>query len=205
MVTSNAWIWVAAFFTLGIYTFPFGDNPVFRFCESCFVGTAAGYMVTANWFNYIKPSLTKLTTGENYLLIIPFIVGLLIYTRYIRSISWLSRIAIAFTLGYGSGFILSVDFKPLFVTQVIATFKDLTTGAITPIDNVLLVLGVCVSMIYFFFTVEHKGAVGAAARAGRWVMMLALGAAFGSTVMARVSLFMGRVQFLLTDWLFLIK
>ena len=71
--------------------------------------------------------------------------------------------------------------------------------------NVLLVMGVICSLIYFFFTVEHKGVTGYAARAGRWVMMLALGAAFGSTVMARVSLFLGRVQFLLTEWLLVVK
>ncbi len=199
MVSTDAWLWLAAFFTIACYTFPFGDNPVYRFVENVFVGTSAGYMVTANWFNWIKPNLAEIGKGK-YLLLVPFVIGLLIYTRYIKSVAWLSRIAIAFNLGVASGFILAKDIKPLFVTQIIATFKPLNS-----INNILLVGGVLVSLIYVFFTLEMRGAVGACAKAGRWVMMIALGAAFGSTVMARVSLFLGRVQFLMTEWLFLVK
>lgn len=199
MVTSDPWLWVAAFFTISLYTVAFKDNPVYRFSESVYIGVAAGYMVTANWFNWIKPNLELIGKGR-YLLIVPFILGLLIYTRYIKSISWMSRIAIAFNLGVGSGLILSKDFKPLFVTQIISTFRPLNN-----FNNILLVLGVITSLVYFLFTIEQKGVIGYGARVGRWVMMLALGAAFGSTVMARVSLFLGRVQFLMTEWLFLVK
>jgi hypothetical protein len=199
VVTGDWWVWLAAFFTVSIYTVAFADNNLFRFVESIFVGTAAGYMVTANWFNFIKPQVLNLQKGQ-YMLIVPFVIGALVYTRYIRSIAWVSRISLAFTLGYGAGFILTRDFKPNFIAQVIATFRSLDT-----INNWLLVVGVCTSLTYFLFTVEQKGIVGYASRAGRWVMMIALGAAFGSTVMARVSLFLGRVQFLLSEWLFLVK
>jgi hypothetical protein len=42
------------------------------------------------------------------------------------------------------------------------------------------------------------------ARVGTWFLMVAFGASFGYTVMARVSLLISRVQFLLRDWLHLI-
>lgn len=199
MVSNNPWLWLAAFFTVSIYTVAFADNNLFRFVESVFVGTSAGYMVTANWFNYIKPQLLNVQKGQ-YMLLVPFLIGLLVYTRYIRSIAWVSRISLAFTLGYGAGFILSKDFKPNFLAQVIATFRSLDT-----FNNWLLVVGVITSLVYFLFTVEQKGIVGFASKTGRWVMMIALGAAFGSTVMARVSLFLGRVQFLLTEFTSLVK
>lgn len=197
--SSNPWAWVAAFLTLACFTFAFGDNAVFRFVEHVYVGLAAGYMVTANWFNWIRPNLTEIARGR-YLLIVPFVIGLLVYTRYHRPIAWLSRIALAFNLGVASGFILAKDIKPLFIAQIVATFKPLDD-----INNILLVFGTIASLIYFLFTIEHRGFIGYAARAGRWVMMIALGAAFGSTVMARVSLFLGRVQFLLGEWLLIVK
>jgi hypothetical protein len=200
MVTSNPWLWLAAFWTLSLYTVAFADNPVYRFSESVYIGVSAGYMVTANWFNWIRPNMDAIVKGR-YLLIVPFILGLLVYTRYIKSVAWMSRIAIAFNLGVGAGLILSRDFKSLFLAQVIATFRALNTIP----SNWILVFGTVVSLIYFLFTIEQKGIVGYSARAGRWVMMLALGAAFGSTVMARVSLFLGRVQFLLQEWLFIVK
>ena len=40
---------------------------------------------------------------------------------------------------------------------------------------------------------------------GRYTMMIAFGAAFGTTVMARVSLFLSRMQFLLKDWLGIVR
>jgi hypothetical protein len=60
-------------------------------------------------------------------------------------------------------------------------------------------------MSYFFFSIPHeKGAGRLLARTslcGRWFLMIAFGAMFGNTVMARLSLFIGRMYFLLHDWL----
>jgi hypothetical protein len=40
---------------------------------------------------------------------------------------------------------------------------------------------------------------------GIWFIMVAFGASFGYTVMARISLLIGRMQFLLHDWLGIIN
>jgi hypothetical protein len=61
------------------------------------------------------------------------------------------------------------------------------------------------TVIYFFFTTKKIAVLDAPARFGRLVMMVAFGASFANTVMARVSIFLGRVQFLLGDWLHVIK
>ncbi len=59
-------------------------------------------------------------------------------------------------------------------------------------------------LVYFFFSFEHKGAVGKVARAGIWVLMISFGAAFGYTVMGRIALLAVRLEFLFNDWLWLI-
>jgi len=64
--------------------------------------------------------------------------------------------------------------------------------------GILIVIGVLTGLMYFFFSKEHKGAFGAAAKVGIWVLMLGFGASFGYTVMARVSLFVQRIAFLET-------
>lgn len=69
----------------------------------------------------------------------------------------------------------------------------------------LVLVGVAAVLFYFFFSVEHTGAVGAISRVGIWFLMIAFGASFGFTVMARISLLIGRMQFLLGDWLHLLK
>jgi hypothetical protein len=108
----------------------------------------------------------------------------------------MSRYTISFLLGMGAGYVLTKDFKSLFLDQVTATFVNLGN-----LDSLLLAVGVVCTIVYFFFTVERKGVVGYVGQAGKWVMMIAFGSAFGNTVMARVSLFLGRLQFLLIDFL----
>jgi len=73
--------------------------------------------------------------------------------------------------------------------------------ALRGIDSLLIMLGVVCVLCYFFFSAEHKGPLGAAAQVGIIFLMVAFGASFGYTVMARESLVIGRFQFLLGDWL----
>ena len=57
------------------------------------------------------------------------------------------------------------------------------------------------SLIYFYFSKEHTGVLGVTARVGIWFIMVSFGAHFGYTVMARISLLIGRVYFLADQWL----
>jgi hypothetical protein len=60
------------------------------------------------------------------------------------------------------------------------------------VSNVLLLLGLLAALIYFYFSVEHKGAIGKVSRFGIWVLMIGFGASFGYTVQGRIALAIGR-------------
>jgi hypothetical protein len=62
------------------------------------------------------------------------------------------------------------------------------------ISNILLLLGLIASLIYFYFSVAHKGAIGKVSRFGVWVLMIGFGASFGYTVQGRIALAIGRAQ-----------
>jgi hypothetical protein len=81
---------------------------------------------------------------------------------------------------------------------------DLTGGGAGPVaafNSIVVFIGVISVLIYFFFSVPHEGAVGRISRLGIWFLMLGFGAAFGYTVMGRVSLLIGRFNFLVIDWI----
>jgi hypothetical protein len=70
---------------------------------------------------------------------------------------------------------------------------------------VVILIGVISTLIYFFFSRERKGIIKPTASLGVIFIMLGFGASFGYTVMARISLLIGRLQFLLGDWLGIIR
>jgi predicted phage tail protein len=75
-------------------------------------------------------------------------------------------------------------------------------GTVAPMFGaVVLVLGTVAVLFYFFFSVEHKKVGSAVSKVGIWFLMVSFGASFGYTVMGRLSLLIGRVNFLLHDWL----
>jgi len=70
------------------------------------------------------------------------------------------------------------------------------------LNNILFVLILASVMTYFFFSFEQKGKfIPTVSKFGRYTLMIAFGALFGSTIMARMSLLIGRMYFLIHDFI----
>ncbi|MCJ8345590.1 hypothetical protein MJH12_08615, partial [bacterium] len=65
----------------------------------------------------------------------------------------------------------------------------------TLVKDLIIAIGVLCILVYFFFSTEHKGAVGVGAKVGIYFLMITFGASFGYTIMARISLLIGRMDF----------
>ena len=74
---------------------------------------------------------------------------------------------------------------------------DITSG----LSQLIVFVGALCALIYFFFSKEHTGVIGGMAKFGIWILMIGFGASFGFTVMARISLFINRIQFLDQQWI----
>jgi len=107
------------------------------------------------------------------------------------------RLALALKVLCGAGLITYVVLR----NTPAVTADPLVAQAFRGVDTLLIMVGVVGVLCYFFFSAEHKGALGAASRVGIVFLMVSFGASFGYTVMARESLVIGRIQFLLYDWL----
>jgi len=201
-------IWIAAFLTLGIFSFLYRDNPVYKLCEHLFVGVSAGYyvvltMTSSVWPDMIEPLFRHFSANSNYLLLIPLFLSVLLFSRFFPRGDWLSRWPIAFILGVYPALRITGFGQGDVVEQIHGTILPLwVPGDLgTTIGNLLLISGLLCTLIFFFFSKEHKGALGGAARIGVYFLMVSFGASYGYTVMARVSLLIGRVMFLLDNWL----
>ena len=202
----SIWVWVNAFLTLCILSFLYKDNPFFRFAESLFAGMSLGYyigIVTVQTLqpNLIAPLKESFTANHNYLLLIPMALGIMLYFRYIARVAWVARIALAVYIGYYVGVLMMQKLHGQVLPQTRDTIMPVTTGGIDALWNILVIVGVFTVLVYFYFSIEHKGVVGKLSRIGIWFLMISFGASFGYTIMARISLLMGRFSFLVNNWI----
>ena len=107
------------------------------------------------------------------------------------------RLALALKITAGAGALAYVVLR----TTPLLVQKEAVELAFRGVDVLVMMLGVVSVLCYFFFSAEHKGALGAVSRVGIIFLMISFGASFGYTVMARESLVIGRFQFLLREWL----
>lgn len=197
--------WLAGFLTLAILSFLYKDNPFYKLAEHLYVGVSAGYWLIYVVFFDVKPMLIDTfmneTGFEKWIILIPGALGLIMLSRWFPKIAWLSRWPIAFTVGIGAGLGITANLQGYVIPQVTATLLPVTGFTVADLSNIVLVVGVVTTLMYFYFSKPHKGVLGAGARVGIVFIMISFGASFGYTLMARISLLIGRLHFLFHDLL----
>ena len=197
-------IWIMAFFTLALFSFLYKDNPAYRLAEHIFAGLTAGYQVGLIWDTIILDKLwDPMVSGGQWWLFVPGALGFMMFARLFPRISWLSRVSLAFVMGTTAGVFLVTQLHGLVLPQMQSTMLALggEDGFASAVLAIVIAVGVVSTLIYFYFSKEHTGVLGVTARVGIWFIMISFGAHFGYTVMGRVSLLIGRVQFLIDDWI----
>jgi hypothetical protein len=200
--------WVATGLTLLIFSFLYKDNPLFKLAEHLYVGISLGYTIVKTYDSVIVHLVIKpIVENGEFALLIPVAIGMLMLTRYVPKAAWMSRYAFAFIVGMGAGLAIPRTISSFILKQIEDTVRPLLslTGSdgvtfsmnlLNPASNlnaIIILLGVGSVLFYFFFSIEHSGAGKAVARTGVMFLMISFGAAFGYTVMARMSLLIGRL------------
>jgi hypothetical protein len=198
---------VAGILTLCILSFLYRDNPIYKMAETLLIGVSIGYTLVIVWSTTLVDILFEPLFSESKLaLIIPFVLGLLMFSRFHRRTASLSKIPIAVLIGSGAGVAIPVMLEARTLKQMSATVMPLISGSGWPdISALVVMVGVVCTLTYFYFSREHKGVLGKSARLGTYFLMIFFGTTFGFTVMSRMSTFIGRMEFLLTDFLRIIK
>ncbi len=230
-VSRTIGVWVAALLTLFIFSFLYRDNPFYKFAEATIVGVSAAYWGIVGFWDTLMPKLfgslvpaivtanfmPGLEGKSDYWILVPAALGIMLLCRLNRGLAAVSVIPLAFIVGTTSGLKFVSYVESDLLAQTASTMKPLLVAAPAigdqastgfsmglSIKQALLFVGVVSGLVYFFFSVEHKGIVGKTARVGIWYLMITFGAAFGFTVMGRIALFAARCEFIFDDWLWLI-
>ena len=132
-------------------------------------------------------------------IIVPIILGLLLYTRFSRKYAFLSKYATALPIGLGAGIALRALPSAQVLSQVRATLIPLNS-----INNILIVIGVFTTMSYFLFTTSQNKFIQKSSVIGKYYMMITFSLTFATAVFQHVGIYFGSLQLLLGNWLGLI-
>lgn len=198
MISTDPSIWIAAFFTITIMSYAFRDNPLFKFAERTFIAAVIGHAVVMGVDSLRQFGFNKIQAG-NILYIVPILLGITILARYHPDYYWVSRYGMATLVGIGVGLQIRTVPEANIVSQIT---KAVTLGS-NPLLGVFTALTTFTVIMHFTFTVKklHEKPQNVLPTIGRYLMLIAFGAAFGNTVMTRMNLLIGRLIFLLRDFL----
>jgi len=194
-------IWIGAILTLGILSFLYKDNPFYKLSEAIFLGISAGYWFVSLFWQNLVPKLfdnlgiTKLLGlneedgaiqavfvhgqyDERIWYFIAGILGIMMLLRLVPKVGWISRWPLAFVVGTTSGVYLTRYLASNAMAQINNSLKDfIVIGqpdffSWTNFNYLLILLGVITGLTYFYFSKEHKGITGGAAKIGIYFLMI---------------------------------
>ena len=156
-------------------------------------------------------SYKKIKTSQHYWVLYIFLslcLGMLYLSRFVPKYAWLSRFPMAYLLGIGVGIGIPLGFQTQILGQIKASIIPIVytdPGGdifwVPTIGNIVLLVGILSVLYYFFFSLKKEDRFSQGmTKIGIGYLMLGFGASFAFTIMARISLLTGRVEFLKEVW-----
>lgn len=206
---------LGAVLTLLIFSYLVGDNPLYRLTLHVFVGASVAYICLVAIHSVILPALSPPDTTDSdvrllwILSLVGAVFGLLLITRGVRGLSWLSDISIAILLGVGIGVALSGAVLGTLLPQADAATNPaiqepaIAPDVLKPLGQIIAVVGTVTGLMVFSFTSRRptrrllNRLLNGGARIGHWFIFIGFGATYGGVLVASIALFADRVQYLI--------
>ena len=207
MISTDVGIWVGAILTLCAFSY-FArrtQNIFFRFAQSTLIGASLGMIIVLVMAKTIDTMVFAKMRAGDWTGVIPFILGVMIYTRLIPRREYLARIPIAVVVATSLGVAARASLDSELFIQIMASARlpVVNVPLFTAFNSIVMIIAVIASCFYFYFTVEpgiaHK--LQKVSTLGRYLLMVYFGAKFGATALSRMTFLLGRIEFLLFDWL----
>ena len=213
---------ISFLFTLLVFSYVLGDNPLFRIAVYIFVGVSSGYIATIAWWQVIMPRLvyplmSAITSGSMLdlgLILVLFLAAILLLMKASPSLTGMGRIVMAFLVGVGAAVTLAGALMGTLIPQVLGTINafDMTSASgniglfIEVITNgVIILAGTVLTLAYFHFGARPKadgsmhrlGLIEILAWGGRIFIGIALGAVFAGVYSAALTSLIERISSLI--------
>lgn len=201
-MSTNPATWVSAILMLCVYSYLVKDNQVFGLTQRLYVGLGIGYGAALALRSIVNSGVQPLLKG-NTMVLIPMVIGLLAYMRYVKAISWTSRIPAAFVVALGAALTLRGAIQAQFISQIVGTMLPLNS-----INNAIIVFGTASTLLYFYFRERKAGSINTIVTYSnvfaRYIMMIALGIGYTGNLGSNIPRTIGQLQLIFGEWIHLI-
>lgn len=201
---------VAVVMTLLVLSRIAGDNPAFKVAQYLFVGVSLGYTFVVVYFTVLLPATRSLldTSGDLATLGVraaPLLFGLLLLPRLTnrQNASWLANLPLGLLFGVGAALALGGAIVGTLFPQLLDSARPLSGDIASAVGAVFLVLGVVVTLCYFYFTVPRTSGVGRLAAGagvlGRWLIIFSFGFFLAGALLTYLTALTERLRFIV-NW-----
>lgn len=198
---------VGALLTILVFSYLLGDHFLYRLALHLFLGALVGYafgmVISEVWDKLIADPWREDFSG-NLFLIIPVGIGLgLLIFKSIPRLAYIGNFFLSPLIGFGIAVALVGAFIGTLKPQFEATANVTST---TPPEGILIAIGTVCTLLAFDFTFTQKqrglgGTLGNIiklfGKAGQLFLTIAFGVAFAGAITAALTIFIGRIQFLI--------
>jgi hypothetical protein len=201
---------VGAILTLLVFSYLLGDNPLYRLALHLFVGALVGYSLGVMLRDVLLGMVLAQLLTNPLAVVVPVVLGILLLFKGFPRQAYAGNFSVAYLVGVGTAVALSGALLGTLVPQIGATGRALSPASLAAsrgglLDGLLIVVGTtCTLMASAFAARKRQGLAGAwaqivrlAAGIGRIFIIFALGVAFAGALTASLSIFIGRIQYLI--------
>lgn len=191
-------------FTVFVFSYLLGDNPLFRIATYIFVGVAGGYVASVAMWQVIFPKLLyPLSQGsliERGLALIPLLLSLLLIMKASPRLSGMGGPAMAYLVGVSAavtvgGAVIGTLFPQVFATINAFDVHSSPSPVEALFDAALILAGAVTSLIYFHFgarassdgSIRRFGLIELLAWFGRIFIAITLGILFAGVFLASLT------------------
>ncbi len=212
--------WIGAFlgfvFTLLIFSYLIGDNPLFRITVHIFIGVSAGFAAVIAIHNVIIPRLIEplfsTSGGEQFLALIPLTLAVLLLFKISPRFAFIGNLPVSYLVGVSAAAAIGGAVTGTLIPQVSASINllDLQTNqsidatlGLRIVNGIIILVGTIATLAYFQFGRGSKSAekpqiqiwIEGLGQIGQVFIAITFGFLFAGIFSAALTALIGRVLF----------
>lgn len=213
------WTIVSFFITLMVFSYLFGDNPLFRFVSALFIGITTGYFAVVIIYQVVITRLVVPVMQGSTLSLVPLLLSGLMLTKLSPRLTRMGGPSVALLVGVGAAVAVGGAVLGTFFGQVGGAIAFIDAGGASArapflriAEGVFFLGGTLATLAYFNFSAREKrkrepgrsNLAAVFAFIGQIFIAITLGAVFAGVLTAAISALIERLDFIiitLSGWL----